>query len=172
MWESLPTSGVSKHHSFGGLLAFTCESTASKFLLKTITIRDFHSDWDNTYPSRGKGVPFKLHAVRRFCSRFTREVTNGKLLEVYSVSADALGEYCLWLAPRNPSKLTGADPGLTAWPDDNSEGRRKGGAPPLFSRGQANPMCNFKAGGISFASFPSAAFPHTPGLLSLGPGAP
>lgn len=51
--KSLPTSRVGKHHSFGALSAFTCESTASKFLPKTITIRNSHSAWDNTHPSRG-----------------------------------------------------------------------------------------------------------------------
>lgn len=125
----------------------------------------------HTSKQRLRGAIQATHA-RRFCSGSTGEVTRGKLLEVYGVSADAPGDYFLWLAPRSPSMLAGADSGPTAWPDGNGEGRRKGGSSPLFSRGQVNPARNFKAGGISFVSSLSAAFPHPPGLLSLGAGAP
>lgn len=125
----------------------------------------------HTSKQRLRGAIQATHA-RRFCSGSTGEVTRGKLLEVYGVSADAPGDYFLWLAPRSPSTLAGADSGPTAWPDGNGEGRRKGGSSPLFSRGQVNPARNFKAGGISFVSSLSAAFPHPPGLLSLGAGAP
>lgn len=125
----------------------------------------------HTSKQRLRGAIQATHA-RRFCSGSTGEVICGKLLEVYGVSADAPGDYFLWLAPRSPSTLAGADLGPIAWPDGNGEGRRKGGSSPLFSRGQVNPARNFKAGGISFVSSLSAAFPHPPGLLSLGAGDP
>lgn len=89
--------------------------------------------------AEAKGHHSSYTLSRRFRSRFTREVTNGKLLEVYSVSADALGDYFLWLAPRSPSKLTGADAGPTAWPGGNGEGRRKGVLLPFSPGAGARP---------------------------------